>query len=327
MRRRDFITLLGGAASAWPINARAQHGAVPVVGFLSARSPEDTADLIAAFRRGLADAEFVEGKTVAIEFRWANGAYDQLPALAADLVRLPVAVLAAAGGEPSARAAVAATKTIPVVCTFAADPVKSGLISSLGHPGGNVTGLINLSPTMEPKRIGLLRDLAPQAKVFGVLVNPNFPSLQDQLRDIEDAAKSFGLAIDVFRAANDSDLETAFDAIKAHQIPALLIASDPFFTTRRSKIAALAIDRRVPTIQAFREYAEAGGLMSYGVDLRDDYRQLAGYVARVLKGTKPADLPVVQPTTFAFVINMKTAKAIGIKISDNLLSLATEIIE
>jgi putative tryptophan/tyrosine transport system substrate-binding protein len=326
MKRRKFVTLLGGAA-AWPLSAQAQQSAMPVIGFLSARSREDGANPIAAFRRGLADSGFVEGKTVAIEYRFANGAYDRMPALAAELVRMPVAVLVAAGGEPSVRAAAAATKAIPVVCAFAADPVKSGLISSLSHPGGNVTGLTNLSPTMEPKRIGLLRDLAPQAKVFGVLVNPNFPSLEDQLRDIEEAASSFGFTVDVFRAANDSDLETVFDEIKAHQIPALLIASDPFFTTRRSKIVALAIDRRVPTIYAFREYAEAGGLMSYGVDLRDQYRQLADYAGRVLKGAKPADLPVMQPTTFEFIINMKAAKAIDVKISDNLLSLATEVIE
>jgi putative ABC transport system substrate-binding protein len=326
MWRREFIMLIGGA-TALPFAARAQQAAIPMIGFLSTRSPDESTSTVAAFRRGLADAQFVEGKTVAIEYRWANGAYDRLPALAAELVRIPVVVLLAVGGEPSVRAAAAATKTIPVVGTFGADPVKNGIISSLGHPGGNVTGFSNLSSTIEPKRIGLLRDLAPQAKVFGVLINPDFPSSEDQLRDIGAAASSFGFAVDVFRASKDSEFERVFDAIKAQKIPALLIASDPFFTNHRTSIAALAIDRRVPTIYAFREYAEAGGLMSYGVDLRDEYHQLAVYAGRVLNGTKPTDLPVLQPTKFEFVINMKTAKAIDIKISDNLLSLADEVIE
>jgi putative tryptophan/tyrosine transport system substrate-binding protein len=327
MRRRDFIKFAGGAIAARPLSGQAQQPASPVVGFLSARSADDSKSLIDAFRRGLSDAQFVEGKTVAIEYRWANGSYTRLPALAAELVRLPVAVLVATGGEPAARAAAAATKTVPVVATFAADPVKNGVIASLGRPGGNVTGLTNLSPTMEPKRVGLLRELAPQAKVFGVLVDPNFPSSTDQLNDIKAAADSTGLALDVVRATNDSELETAFDAIKVRQVPALLIASDPFFTTRRTEIAALALERRVPTIYAFHEYAEAGGLMSYGVDLRNDYRQLAEYTARVLKGTKPADLPVLEPTKFELFINLKTAKAIGVTIPPGVLAIADEVIE
>lgn len=325
MRRREFISLLGGAA-AWPLGARGEQS-LPVVGFLSVRSPDESASLVAVFRRALADAGYVEGTTVAIQYRWANGDYDRLPALAAELVRIPVAVLVAAGGEPAARAAAVATKTIPVIGTFAADPVKNGIVSSLGRPGGNVTGLNNLSSAMEPKRVGLLREVAPQAKVFGALVDPDFAPARDQLRDIEVAANSSGFTLEIFRASTEPELDTAFDAITSRQVSALLIASAPFYTTRRSKIAAQAINCRLPTMYAFREYAEAGGLMTYGIDLRDDYRQLAAYAGLILKGTKPSDLPVVQPTNFVFVINMKTAKAIGAKISDNLLSLATEVIE
>jgi len=327
MRRRIFITLVGCAAAAWPVLLRAQQSEVPLIGFLSARSPDESASVVAAFRQGLTDGGFVEDHNLRIDYRWARGDYERLPALAAELVRVPVAVLVGVGGDPSARAVAAATKTIPVVTVFSSDPVKTHLIDSLGHPGGNVTGLSNLSAAIEPKRVGLLRELAPQASTFGVLLNPDFPAAQEQLIDIQEAAKSVGVGLRVLQAKNELELDAAFDQVTHEKIAALLIASDPFFTLRRDKLANLAIGHRVATIYAFREYAAAGGLMSYGINLPDTYRQLGGYSSRILKGAAPAELPVLQPTKFEFVINLKTAKAIGVKISENLLSLADEVIE
>jgi putative ABC transport system substrate-binding protein len=327
MRRREFITFLGGVATAWPLTARAQQSAIPVIGFLSTRSPDESAHLLAAFRNGLAETGVVEGQSVVIEFRWARGEYNQLPALAAELVRIPVTVLVAIGGEPSARATKVAATMLPVVTVFSSDPVKSGLVASLSQPGGNITGISNLSTAMEPKRIGLLHELAPQAKTFGALLNPDFPTFADQLADIQAAAGTVGLELRVLRASSDRDIEVAFDSISQERIAALLVASDPFFNTRRAEIAALAARHNVPAMYGFRDYALAGGLMSYGIDLPDTYRQAGVYAGRVLKGAKPADLPVLQPTKFEFVINHKAAKALGVKFSDNLLSLADEVIE
>jgi putative ABC transport system substrate-binding protein len=327
MKRRELIALLGGAAAAWPLAARAQQPTRPVIGLLSVRSPDESAHLLRAFRGGLAQDGVIEGRNVAIEYRWAHGEYDQLPALAAELVHIPVAILVALGGEPAARAATAATATIPVVALFSTDPVKSGLIASLSRPGGNVTGISNLSTAMEPKRLGLLHDLVPQAKAFGALLNPEFPTFADQLADIQAAAQTTGVEIHVFRAGTDHDIEAAFESITQQRIAALLVASDPFFNSRRDEIAALAARRGVPAMYGFRDYAVAGGLMSYGIDLPDTYRQAGVYAGHVLKGAKPADLPVLQPTTFEFVINLKAAKALGVKFSDNLLSLADEVIE
>jgi putative ABC transport system substrate-binding protein len=327
MRRRDFIKVFAGSAATWPLAARAQQSKVPVIGFLSARSPDESASLLAAFRQGLTEAGFVEDRNLQIEYRWARGDYEKLHAMAAELVHIPVAVLAAVGGDPSARAAAAATKTIPVVALFSTDPIKIHLIDSLGRPGGNVTGLSNLSAAIEPKRVGLLRELAPKGSTFGVLLNPDFPAAQEQLTDVSEAAKTLGVELRVLRAKNDFELDAAFDAVTREQIPALLIAADPFFTSRRDKLAGLAIGHRVAAIFPFREYALAGGLMSYGIDLPDTYRQLGGYAGRILKGATPAELPVLQPTKFECVINLKTAKAIGVKISENLLSLADEVIE
>jgi putative ABC transport system substrate-binding protein len=327
MKRRELIALLGGAAAAWPLAARAQQPTRPVIGLLSVRSPDESAHLLRAFRGGLAQDGVIEGRNVAIEYRWAHGEYDQLPALAAELVHIPVAILVALGGEPAARAATAATATIPVVAVFSTDPVKSGLIASLSRPGGNVTGISNLSTAMEPKRLGLLHDLVPQAKAFGALLNPEFPTFADQLADIQAAAQTTGVEIHVFRAGTDHDIEAAFESITQQRIAALLVASDPFFNSRRDEIAALAARRGVPAMYGFRDYAVAGGLMSYGIDLPDTYRQAGVYAGHVLKGAKPADLPVLQPTKFEFVINLKAAKALGVKFSDNLLSLADEVIE
>jgi len=327
MRRREFITLVGAAAAVWPLAVRAQQPAMPVIGLLSVRSPDESAHLLRAFLSGLAESGIVEGQNTVIQYRWAHGQYDRLPALAAELEHIPVAVLVAVGGEPAARAAKAATTSIPVVSVFSTDPVKSGLISSLSHPGGNVTGVSNLATAMEPKRVGLLHELVPQAKAFGALINPDFPTFADQLADIQAAAQTTGVELHVFRAATDRDIEGAFEAITQQRIAALLVAADPFFDTRREKLVALAGRHGVPTIYHFREYAVAGGLMSYGIDASEAYRLVGVYTGRVLKGVKPADLPVIQTVKFQFVINLKTAKSLGITISDNLLSLADEVIE
>jgi putative ABC transport system substrate-binding protein len=327
MKRRDFIALLGGAAAAWPLAARAQQPEMPVIGFLSTRAHDESAHLVEAFRRGLAETGYTEGRNVAIEYRWADGRYDRLPALAAELTGRPVAVLISTGAEPSALAAKAATVTIPIVSTFTADPVERGLVASLSQPGGNVTGINLLTATMEPKRLGLLRDLVPQAAMVGFFLNPNFPPAASQLRDAQEAAGSLGLQLHVLRASTDREIDTAFESIAQQRIPALVVASDPFFITRRDKLVALAARHAVPTMYNIREYPVAGGLMSYGINLADAYRQVGVYAGRILKGAKPADLPVVQPTKFEFVINLKAAKALGIKISDDLLSLADEVIE
>jgi len=326
LERRSFIAALGGAMTAWPFAAWPQQ-ALPTIGFLSARSPEESAHLLVAFRQGLAESGIAEGQGTRIEYRWARGEYEKLPALAAELVAIPVTVLATGGGEPAARAAKAATATVPIVAAFSSDPVKSGLVASLSHPGGNVTGVSNLSASIEAKRLGLLHELAPQAKIFAALFNPDFPTFDDQRADTVAAAQSAGIDIRIFRASTEGEIETAFDAMTQQQIAALLVAADPFFNSRRAAIASIAAQRRVPAIYSFRDFAVAGGLISYGIDLPDVYRQVGVYTGRILKGAKPADLPVLQPTKFEFVINMKAAKALGLAITSNLLSLADEVIE
>jgi putative tryptophan/tyrosine transport system substrate-binding protein len=327
LKRRDFITLLGGAAATGPLTARAQQPAMPVIGFLSTRARDESAHLVEAFRRGLGETGYIENRNVTIEYRWADGRYDRLPALAAELTGRPVTVLVSTGGEPSALAAKSATATIPIVSTFTADPVERGLVVSLNQPGGNVTGIDLLTATIEPKRLGLVRDLVPHAATVGFLLNPNFPPATSQLRDAQEAARSIGLQIHVWRASIDREIDTAFESIAQERTPALVVASDPFFITRRDKLVALAAHHAVPTMYNIREYPVAGGLMSYGINLADAYRQVGIYAGRILKGAKPADLPVVQPTKFELVINLKTARALGLKISDDLLSLADEVIE
>jgi putative ABC transport system substrate-binding protein len=325
--RRQFISALGSAAAAWPLTARAQQPAMPVIGYLSARSPDESASLLASFRRGLAENGTVEGQNVAVEYRWALGDYDRLPAMAVELLHRPVAVLVTVGGEASARAAIAATKTIPIVAIFADDPVASGRVASLSLPGGNTTGVFAMNPALEPKRLGLFRELVPQAAKIGVLLNPNYPPAAGQLRDVEEAARTVDLQTQVLRVSTDSEIETAFETVMQSHIRALAVTSDPFFNTRRDKLVALAARYAVPAMYPFREYVVAGGLMSYGVDLLEMYRQVGIYAGRVLKGAKPADLPIMQPIKFEFVLNLKTAKALGVKFSDNLLSLADEVIE
>jgi putative tryptophan/tyrosine transport system substrate-binding protein len=326
MRRREFITLLGGAA-AWPLAARAQQPAMPLIGFLSSRSPEDSSHLVEAFRRGLAEGGFVEGHNVAIEFRWARGQYDLLPAMVADLVSHRVNVLTTAGGEPSALAAKRATSAIPIVFGLGSDPVSAGLVESWNRPGGNATGVTLLTRLMEPKRLGLLRDLVPGVPLIGVFLNPSYPYADRQLQEIEEAARAIDQRIVVAKSATDAELDAAFAALIREGVGALLVCADPFFDTRRDRIVDFARRQRLPAIYQFREYAVAGGLLSYGVSVTDAYRQYGVYTAAILKGAKPADLPVLQPTKFEFVINLRTAKALGLKISDNLLSLADEVIE
>jgi putative tryptophan/tyrosine transport system substrate-binding protein len=327
MKRRAFITVLGGAVIAWPLAARAQQPGMPVIGFLSARAPDESKHLVAAFRRGLGENGYIEGETVAIDYRWALSKYDQLPAMANEFARRPVAVLVAFGGDVAARAAAAATRTVPIVTAFGIDPVGSGLIASYNRPGGNVTGVSNLSATIEPKRLGLLRELTPGAATVGALVNPNNPTAAIQRKEIDEAARVIGVQLHYFQASIERELEAAFEAIAQDGIPALLVAADAFFTSSRAKLAALAARHAVPTMYYFRDFAVAGGLMSYGSDLADQYRLVGVYAGRILKGAKPADLPVLQPTKFEFVINLKAANSLGVKFSPDLLSLADEVIE
>jgi ABC-type uncharacterized transport system substrate-binding protein len=327
IERRKFLATLGGAAAAWPLTARAQQPAMPVVGFLSPGLPEPSSFLVAAFREGLKEASFVEGQNVTIEYRWAKGHYDQLQTLAADLVRRQVAVIAATGGTISAQAAKAATATIPIVFNVGDDPIKSGLVASFNRPGGNITGVNTLSPVLEAKRLGLLRELVPQATLIAVLLNPTNPDVELQRRNLQAAATVIGQQLRIFNATSEGDFDTAFVALVQQRADALLVGNDVFFTNRREQIVELAARHAVPTIYAFRQFAESGGLMSYSTNLLEVYRQVGLYVGRILKGEKPADLPVVQPTKFELVINLKTAKALGVKISDNLLSLADEVIE
>jgi ABC-type uncharacterized transport system substrate-binding protein len=323
--RRDFLATLGGAAAAWPLAARAQQHAMPIVGYMSSRSAGDSSREVVAFRQALAETGYEEGRNVAIEFRWAHGQFDRLPAIAAELVRRPVAVLAAFG--ESARVAKAATTTIPIVFGTGLDPVEQGLVTSLNRPGGNVTGATFLTGALGAKRLGLLRDLVPGAGVIALLVNPNTQVGQVQTKDVQEAARALGQRLVVLDGGSDESIDASFAALTQQRVAALMVGADAFFDTRRDRLIALAARHQVPAIYQFREYALAGGLMSYGASITDMYRQVGLYVGRVLKGEKPGDLPVVQVTKFEFVINLKTAKALGVIISDNLLTLADEVIE
>jgi putative tryptophan/tyrosine transport system substrate-binding protein len=326
MRRRELIVDVVVAAILWPYMARAQQKSLPVIGFLSSRSPEDSSAQMAAFRQGLAELGYVEGENLAIEYRWARGDYKRLPALAGDLVSKPLRVLATVGGEPPAFAAKAATSTIPIVFS-AGDPVETGLVESYNRPGGNITGIDIMSSELETKRMGLLHDLVPQATTIGFLVNPAFSSAEAQQRAVEEAAHALKLQVLILGANSDGEIEKAFETMVQQHIGVLFFATTPFFGTRRAKLLALQSQYRLPTAYSFREYAAEGGVMSYGPNGADAYRQVGLYVGRILKGEKPADLPVMRPTKFDLVINLNTANALGITVPLLLLAQADEVIE
>jgi putative ABC transport system substrate-binding protein len=325
MRRREFITLFGRAAAAWPLAARAQQSGIPVIGYLSVRSSDNY--LVEALRRGLRETGYIEGQNLAIEYRWATGQYDRMPAMAAELARRPVTVLVTAGGEPAALAAKAATSIIPIVFVIGGDPVKVGLVASYNRPGGNATGTSILTSTLEPKRLGLLHELVPQATTIAVLLNPNFQASEGQERDVQEAGRALGVHIHILRASSDRDIEAAFEIVAQQRIAALAVGADPFFDTRRDTLVALAARQMVPAIYHFREFAAAGGLVSYGIDVSDSHRQIGVYVGQILKGAKPAELPVLQPTKLELIINIKSARALGLQVPDKLLALADEVIE
>jgi putative ABC transport system substrate-binding protein len=326
MKRREFITLLGGAA-AWSAVARAQQAAMPVIGFLSSRSPHEAAYVVAAFHRGLKEGGYSEDQNVGIEYRWAEGQCDRLPELALDLVRRGVALTASTGGIGAAIAAKQGTSTIPIVFTVGDDPVKHGLVASFNRPGGNVTGIYNFISAMEAKRFGLLREVVPTTGSIAVLLNPNYWGFDVQLKDLQEAASAVGQQVGVFNASSEADIHAAFRALARLPAAALLVGADPFFNGRREQLVTLAAHYSVPAMYELREYALAGGLMSYGTNLADAYRQVGNYAARVLKGEKPADLPVVQSSTFELVINLKTAKALRLTIPAGVLTIADEVIE
>jgi putative ABC transport system substrate-binding protein len=326
MKRRKFIKLLGSAVAAWPLAVLAQKQ-VPLIGFLNSGEPTKRAPLVAAFLRGLGEGGFVEGQSVAIEYRWAKGQYQQLPALAAELVRRQVGVIAATGGSGPGLAAKAATSTIPIVFSGGGDPVQLGLVQSLNHPGGNATGIVNISIELTSKRLELLHELVRTTSQIGFLVNTDDPSGHTQLTLLQRAAQMLGLHLNVQNVGSEQDFETVFVTLTNQSVGALLVADTPLFVDGREKIVALAARHAIPAIYGFREFTVAGGLMSYGAILEDSYHLVGVYVSRLLKGEKPSNLPVMQPAKFEFVINLKTAKALDLPIPPNMLARADEVIE
>jgi len=324
MRRREFITLLGGVAAAWSLPVRAQQPAVPVVGFLGASGANDR--LMAVFRESLAEAGYIEGRNVAIEYRWAKGRYDRMPAMAAELVRRPVAVIVA---SPTTTAVVAkaATATIPIIFGVTDDPVRLGLVTSLARPDGNATGVYFFLSDLAAKQLGLLHELVPAAARIALLINPDNANAEVVMREMTAAASSIGVQIEVMRASDSAAIDAAFAALVRNKADALVVGADPFFFSRRAHLATLATRHAIPAVYTVRDFPEAGGLMSYGTSLTEAFRQIGVYTGRILKGAKPADLPVVQSTKFDFIINLTTAKALGLDVPPTLLARADEVIE
>jgi putative tryptophan/tyrosine transport system substrate-binding protein len=325
IRRQELI--LGGATVVWPLAARAQQPAMPVIGLLSSRSPAVDASLISVIRQGLNDTGFVEGQNVALDYRWADGQYDRLTALAADLVHRKVAVIVTLGGEISALAAKRATATIPIVLLAGSDPVRSGLVSRLNRPGGNITGVSSFGFELEPKRLGLMRELRPNATTIAILVNPNSPNSEIQVNDIQIAARNVGQQIDILNASTIREIDAAFARLAQTRVDALLVAADPVFFNRASQLVVLATRHAIPALYSRREFVAVGGLMSYGSDADEGYRTAGVYAGRILKGEKPGDLPIQLQTKFELVINLKTAKALGLTVPPMLLARADEVIE
>jgi ABC-type uncharacterized transport system substrate-binding protein len=328
MRRRDCIILLGGAIAAWPLVARAQQKAMPVIGILSSASPSwSSGPVMGAVRQGLSEEGYVEGQNLAIEYRFAEGHYDRLPALAAALVGRKVDVIVATSGSPSALAAKGATSTIPIVFRGGADPVSERLVASLARPGGNLTGVAFVVDELTPKRLEMLSGLLPRAGVVALIVNPNNSAAERVVRDVQEAARTIGLQLPVLKASSESEIDTAFASLAQLHVDALVVAADPFLSSRREQFVALAARHAVPAMYAWREFADAGGLISYGSSLTTAYRLVGTYAGKVLKGAKPADMPVQQPTTYELVINLKTAKALGLTVPEAMLTRADEVIE
>jgi putative ABC transport system substrate-binding protein len=327
MKRRAFITLLGGAA-AWSLAAHAQQKpAIPVIGLLGSFSSSYMERFALAVRQGLNETGYIEGQNVVIEYRSAEGQYDRLPSLVADLLDRKVAVILAAGGSEPAKVAKAATATIPIVFLGAADPIKAGIVASLNRPGGNVTGVSLLGSALEAKRLGLLHEITPGTASIGALVNPKYPDAALQLRELQEAADAIKRQISIVRASTESEIDAAFATVAQQGAGALLVAQDPLFVSRREQIVALAARYKLPAMYVHREFAESGGMVSYGTNFADGYRQAGIYVGKILKGTNPADLPVMQPTKFELVVNLKTAKSLGLTIPDSFLLRADEVIE
>jgi len=329
MRRRDLILALGGAATVWPLTLRAQQKAMPVVGYLSSYSPSNpfVAAFVAAFRQGLSEVGYVEGQNLTIEYRWAENRYERLPALAADLVGRKVDAIAASGGDLSSRAAKSATATIPIVSIIGGDPVAAGLVASLARPGGNLTGVSFLDVELTPKRFELLSELVPQASVIALLENPSDPNAERIMRGAQDAARTKGVQLLILKASTESEIDAAFATLVERRAGALLVGADPFFFSRREQLVALASHQAMPAIYSLRNFVASGGLISYGTRLTTVYRQVGIYAGKILKGAKPADLPVEQPTKFELVVNLKTANALGLTVPRSLLTQADEVIE
>ncbi len=327
MRRREVMLVLCSTAAAWPRALRAQQKSMPVIGFLSARSASVSAPLVSAFRQGLRETGFTEGQNVAIEYRWADGRYDRLPALAADLVSRKVDLIATSGGPSSAQAAKLATATIPITFVLGTDPVELGLVASLARPGGNLTGVSMLMTELNAKRLELLSELVPQARVIALLVNPDYPGAEGMMREVQEAARTTGVQILNLKARTEGEIDAAFRTLVQRHADALLIGNDPFFDGRIAQLVTLTGRYAVAAIQSGRDFPDSGGLMSYGTSLTAVYRQLGTYAGKILKGAKPADLPVQQPTRFELVINLKTAKALGLTVPQSILARADEVIE